>query len=240
MTEVWIADTDSFGAIPLSLFDLLDTSEKERAGTIASTQDRRLFVVSRILLRHALSTVLGGSPRDWRFGVGEQGKPILCDSQDSSSVDFNLSHSGSAVAVSISVSRSSEGRVGVDIELVDPEGFRGSAAPLSLFYSARELAILYRLPPALRWKETLRLWTVKEAYAKFLGLGIHLDFSKLEVPSFSSKICLETHLLTVGGRQYQLALASTPDRSSSFSPFHWVDFQKILSAPPTYERSWVS
>ena len=224
MTEVWVTDTDEIGAIPLPLFRLLDPGERAKASSILSIQDRRLFIVGRILLRQALSVVLGGDPAVWSFTLGEHGKPCLAkqlrSSHEAPRVDFNISHSGSAVAVSVSISDFRDCQVGLDIELMDPTVFRGAEAPLDLFFTPEECDSLEKQSLDQRWEETLRLWTCKEAYAKFLGYGINLDFSKLKIPDANPDFAMETHELTLGKQKYHLALASRTDGVFRESPVH--------------------
>ena len=88
---------------------------------------------------------------------GEKGKPFFPDHQDRR---FNLSHTGGVVLCALS----DEGEVGVDAELVRP---RRETLPAYVMSEA-ELAAFDG-----SWAEFYRIWTLKEAYAKYLGGAIY-------------------------------------------------------------------
>lgn len=48
-------------------------------------------------------------------------------------------------------------------------------------FSYRELAEIDALPHEDRLRRVYALWTVKEAYTKALGIGLGLDFSRIDV-----------------------------------------------------------
>jgi 4'-phosphopantetheinyl transferase len=68
--------------------------------------------------------------------------------------------------------------VGVDVENA------ARSAPLEIadrFFSTEEAASVRRLPASLRARHFLRLWTLKEAYAKARGLGLALPLHEFSV-----------------------------------------------------------
>jgi 4'-phosphopantetheinyl transferase len=220
--EVWIADLESMGAIPRSLLDLLEPAEEERAQSFRLGTDRRRYLASRILLRQALSHLAGGNPREWRFITGRTGKVQLAQRAGVPPIDFNISHSENAVVVAIS----SSGHVGVDIECDRAQAQMNDdlKSAFSSVFSKRELAFLETLPEALRWQESLRLWTIKEAYAKLLGLGVHIELTDFDVTEarISRKINairFETYELKLHSSNYHLALAARPSDGGLEGPF---------------------
>lgn len=220
MIALWIFDTDSYGIIPRKLLNILEPREEEKARLLRPADQRR-FLISRIALRQGLSEVVGGDPSSWRFIIGETGKVSLAHSYGLPFVEFSLSHSENALAIAISTS----GPVGVDIEEVKrarlPE--LDEVFPEEQF-SEREQSYLDRTPPKKRWSETLKLWTRKEAHSKLLGLGLNLDFSKLDVlphPDQASEVEIETQEVSLGGKNYFLSLAlrrKAPERIDIRSP----------------------
>jgi phosphopantetheinyl transferase len=209
MISLWIADTDTLGTLPRALLNILDRGEEEKAALLRKGTERRRYLVSRILLRQALSRVIGGDPRSWRFIIGVAGKVSLAYLHGSSSdrkrpfVDFSISHSGTATAVAISTS----GNVGIDLERMDTEIF-GDA--LEHLCTPKERTHLESLPEKRRTQERIRLWCIKEAYAKERGLGLTLDFSKLDALSllFSGQ-GVQVRELMIENQSYTLAVAST-------------------------------
>ena len=199
MIQLWVADADSAGFIPRRLLDLLDASETEKLRRFGRVSDRRSYLISRILLREGLSRLMGGDPRKWKFAIDDAGKPRLSELSATTPVDFNLTHSGSAVIAAVS----SSCRIGVDIERIDrPE------IPIDVAFTEREIDLLMSEPPEGRWKRTLRLWTLKEAYAKLLGQGFHLEFSEMDVSSAPRGVHFETHELILESESYCLAIAA--------------------------------
>ena len=85
------------------------------------------------------------------------GKPFFPDHPDRR---FNLSHAGGLVLCALS----DEGEVGVDIERVIPrrEGFP------AYVMTEKELDTFDKT-----WEDFYRVWTLKEAYAKYQGRSIH-------------------------------------------------------------------
>lgn len=216
--EVWITDLNSFGVIRPEHLDLLEPSEEVRANEMRQGLDRRRFLLGRILLRKALSAALGGDARQWRFITGNTGKVSLAHHHDFPLTDFSISHSNNAVVIAISTA----GRVGLDIEQMNPAVFGSSTLKETLANSltARELRYLESRSPETRWRQALQIWTIKEAYVKLLGLGVGIDFNEFEVmPSpwrvFHSTgpggaLHLETHEVTIGEESYHLALTARP------------------------------
>ena len=93
------------------------------------------------------------------YRYGEHGKPEITDFPKR----FNLSHSGDYVVCAVS-----DGKVGVDIQKWVP--FKERTA--ERFFAPEEWKLLQSLPVEQRTEMFYRLWTRKEAYGKYTGLGI--------------------------------------------------------------------
>lgn len=119
--------------------------------------DRKLCVVSYVLLCHALKTSYSIDGQ-LRFVYGEHGKPYLADYPN---VFFNLSHCEAGVACAVS-----DFEVGADIQEVKPY----SEAVANRVFCGGELDALSHAQD--KNFEFARLWTRKEAYLKMLGTGI--------------------------------------------------------------------
>jgi 4'-phosphopantetheinyl transferase len=210
MIALWLLDTDSFGMIPRSLLNLLDSTEEEKSKVLRPADQRR-FLISRIALRQALSNVFGGDPRAWRFIIGKSGKVNLAHCYGMPLADFSLSYSGKAMALAVSTS----GPVGLDLE----EAARDAAPSHETVFpdhqfSDGEKKYLEQIPEKTRWSETLKIWTRKEAYSKLLGLGLHLDYSKLDVttePAQRSGVKIETQEVSIAEKPYYLSLVSVQE-----------------------------
>lgn len=90
----------------------------------------------------------------------EYGKPMFKDS----SLFFNISHSKNYICCSLS-----NINIGVDIE----EKRKLNQNSKNRFLTKKEL-LINSIDP-------LKYWVIKEAYSKYLGLGLKIDFSKISV-----------------------------------------------------------
>ncbi len=132
----------------------------------ADPATRHRFVTSRLVTKYAAAAALDLLPVEVDLAYQPGGRPYL----RGAGLDVSLSHSDEVIAVGVS----RVGRIGVDTE---PAGRRLDFGLLSEHICAPgELRALLPLPPRARERELLRLWTLKEAYSKALGLGLRLGF----------------------------------------------------------------
>ena len=155
------------------LLGLLSPDEAERALAIRNARRRSAFIASRALLREALSAytsqTVGRS--EWQFDTNAYGKPHVTAPL---ALNFSLSYTSGVLV--IAVSRKFE--LGVDIEALPPPA--SSEIPWHVLNSV-ERKHLHTLPVPEQYLEFLRLWTLKEAYTKYLGMGASLDFRGVDV-----------------------------------------------------------
>jgi 4'-phosphopantetheinyl transferase len=101
-------------------------------------------------------------------------KPRLMLPPEVPRVFFNVSHSGEYALIVIS-----DSEVGIDIEHMRPDC---PVEELSQrYYAASENAYLRRLPRERRLKDFYRLWTIKEAVLKCLGLGLSVPTRSVQI-----------------------------------------------------------
>jgi 4'-phosphopantetheinyl transferase len=151
----------------------LDGYERTRAAVFVREADRRSYVTAHGLLRLALSWAEPSvEPSAWRFRVTRHEKPELAD--DRFGIRFSLSHCSTYAAVALS----EENECGVDAECGKRAGDLGLLADSVL--SPRELARFRAATGHRRRWVFFRCWTLKEAYAKAVGLGLRLPFDQLD------------------------------------------------------------
>ncbi|MDR0779464.1 MAG: 4'-phosphopantetheinyl transferase superfamily protein [Pseudomonadales bacterium] len=148
---------------------LLSGAERARWQRFVREADRNRFLLARALVRTVLAAYRAMAPQDLEFTADAWGKPHLLPlPQEQTPPHFNLSHTqGMAV---LAVSR--QAPLGVDVERVARVA---DAEALALRYFApEEWRALQALPHDERQAHFLRLWTLKEAYVKALGLGLRM------------------------------------------------------------------
>ncbi|MGE3830238.1 MAG: 4'-phosphopantetheinyl transferase superfamily protein [Parvibaculaceae bacterium] len=185
---------------------ILDDADRAHAGRFRQQADRDRITAARILLRHALTGEAPEiAPEAWHFRTGPNGKPLMAEGLPK--LHFNLSHAAEAVAVAVSTRHP----VGIDIESIAIED-RAGIIPDML--TAREMERLAALGPHPRWREFMRIWTLKEACAKAMGLGMSYDFRRMEVaPESAAVTAAEMPVRTAAttmdcaGRPYALGVA---------------------------------
>lgn len=150
----------------------LEAGERARADRFVRKADCRAYVTAHWLLRHALSWAQPSvEPSAWRFRTTAYGKPELA--ADWPGIRFSLSHCLEYTAVVLADGID----CGVDVESMRRAGDLGPLAGSVL--SPRELAA-FRAAGEGQRQVFFRCWTLKEAYAKAVGLGLRLPFDELD------------------------------------------------------------
>jgi 4'-phosphopantetheinyl transferase len=150
---------------------LLTDDERQRRERFAFEKDRNLFLVARVLLRTTLSRYADVPPAQWRFAQTARGKLFLPEDADTPPLSFNVSHSGKAAVCAVTLSHP----IGVDIESTDR---RTEQKVARYFLSPAEMAEFQRAEGAAKKDLFYRYWTLKEAYAKALGMGLSVRFTE--------------------------------------------------------------
>jgi|GEM_PF-6516047 len=204
MIIILYAEVSERAPISIEAWESMDETDRRRAFQIASTLDRKRFVSARYLLRQALSQVLDEGMSSFAFLPDGNGKPLLLNGPARTSegrLDFSISHSAHAVAAAVST----EGRVGLDLELfqhLDPD-------QISVAFSPAELEKISALSSTEREKFCIESWSAKEAAAKLLGCPEQLDITSLPhvQGAVTDTYALKSWTLDFGPENYQLCLA---------------------------------
>jgi len=133
---------------------------------------RHAFLVARGLVRGTLTRYAPSiAPGEWRFVVGEHGRPDIDPAHGLGDLRFNLSHTDGRAVIALA-----RGELGVDVEACNRRGdLRGIARH---FFAEPEVLALAELDGpelAARFFDT---WTLKEAYMKARGIGISLGLGR--------------------------------------------------------------
>lgn len=170
--DVWMANPDALIAAQSSL-TVLSADDWAAINAVRDQTARRSTIAARVLLRIGLSHAGGHAvpPAEWRFSATPRGKPVVAGGLPQ--IHFSVSHADQFVAVAIS----SALEIGIDIECVDQNIDRKMIAD---FCHIDEVHSVGGLPRPQEIREFVRLWTLKEAYAKLIGAGHTLDFKAIQ------------------------------------------------------------
>jgi 4'-phosphopantetheinyl transferase len=177
---------------------LLDAEERARAARFHFEEDRATYVTSHALRRRVLSRYGAGDAASIRFRSGKHGRPEL--EGPSSDLSFSLSHTRSLVACGVTRGA----LLGVDVEQCRRRSY-SDLAPACL--TEGELAAWRALPELEQEARFVLIWTLKEAYAKALGVGLSLPFQSFGV-----------HVLSEGSA----VLEPAPGQSAAEWRFEWL------------------
>lgn len=142
---------------------LLSPDEQRRLASYRSRESAERYVVTRALVRSVLGERLGASPASIVISHNERGKPLLNES-----LHFNVSHSGDLILLAVS----EHCPVGVDVERRRDVERVGALVKRWLSESEREQVGRIAGSGLTVSEAFLRVWSLKEARLKALGVGI--------------------------------------------------------------------
>jgi 4'-phosphopantetheinyl transferase len=178
---------------------------------MGSPRRRAQFLAGRALLRHALDRTLGAPARHWELVAAPGGKPVLA--HPGPSWDFSISHSGALVLCAVAT----RGCVGVDIERVSRRRTPWATFARQVLHPM-EMRELDGLDDQLRWRGLYRAWTLKEALAKAMGLGLALCFRDVAIAKNEPSLLALPHASGMRAADWQLSLFSpSPDHMAALA-----------------------
>jgi 4'-phosphopantetheinyl transferase len=161
---------------------MLDDSERQRLARFVRRERRNQFIAGRMLARRALGAVLGVAPETVRLVERPGAAPALVKPA-CTQAGFSISHSGPWIACAASAT----GRIGLDVEVVDPA--RDIDALAAHAFDASQQAWLAARPAAVRLSDFYQAWSTLEARFK-LGTVAAATFD-LSRPGLAIVVCSE-------------------------------------------------
>jgi 4'-phosphopantetheinyl transferase len=193
---------------------MLDPDERTRADRFRFAADRHSFIAAHALLRSMLSDATGLPTSTWCFVTGPHGKPALAPALRDRGLQFNISHTRGWVACAIA-----DVAVGVDVEAVDRE----AAGQVRSVFSRREVRLLDGQVGESMARTFTRLWTLKEAFIKATGEGMHRPLDSFWFELDPVRIGFDPgRYPAAGGGWGFLELAAIPDRCLALAAQHPV------------------
>lgn len=176
VVEIWLFPFQAVdGALRHRCQSLLDESELAQLAGFSRAGPQDLYLLSRALVRVALSHHSGHPPEALRFNRDGHGRPWLAAPDDALGLYFSLSHTDGLVAVAVSGTP----RVGLDVEdLQRTTNLMGIARS---YFATAELSVLNSLEGHAQRERFFDLWTAKEAYIKACGQGLRMPLDEFAI-----------------------------------------------------------
>ena len=143
---------------------VLSAEEVSKYRAISHPESRQSYLAAHAMLRLVLSRYIDRAAVDWKFVRGEHGKPSLCLADGMPDIRFNLTHTGGLTACVLSL----QGDCGIDVERHDRLHRFESVAQRMFADEEYRFLCDHDFSPAMFY----RLWTLREAYVKALGVGL--------------------------------------------------------------------
>ena len=218
MNQLWRGKLDQLGSdIEANLLPMLSSLESEKLQRLKQHNRRKEYILSRALMRMALSRQYEKPLQYWQFSEHPNAAPRLLNPIDSP-LFISLSHSADCVMLALS-----NQAVGLDVERMVRRKETDNIA--RKVFTAKQQDYLTHLPKNQAIHHFYQLWTHKEALVKALAGAI---------PSFQmiSSTTWPGHDFQIQHGefgQYALTLASKqPTRV--FCQFDAIPFQQVNSA----------
>ncbi len=184
IVRVWHATSACQTPGPVETFcqQWLDPSEWERANKFRVLTSRNQHIVGRGMAKHLLGEC-GVSPKAIQFCCLEHGKPIVKTPAEVNQ-PFNIAHTDGLVLCGIG--QTQHQLLGVDIERMER---RTDPELATRYFSTPEVEYVHSFDdPSRRKLAFLRVWTLKEAFIKAIGTGLHTPlsdfaFENIDAPS---------------------------------------------------------
>lgn len=203
--HLWLLDMDRWNQNHIAEAQRLLNSE-EQARAKRFIRGGEAYVASRWLMRRLLGSYTQIHPAKLQLARTNKGKPYL----PQESLEFNLSHSGRWVLLAVAQGLA----LGVDVE--HPQPSLGFLEISNHYFHVDEQRWLQQLDPGAQAHGFYRLWTLKEALFKALGIGITagLECAAFQLADYSPRVTLDTSLYQSGHR-WHFHQWSLPDNSIS-------------------------
>jgi 4'-phosphopantetheinyl transferase len=171
--RVWHAATaiEGGGRFETACERMLDPQERKAANRFRRPTTRNQHVVGRAMAR----CLLGNSsvpPQAIRFAPGPHGKPFIAEPAELER-PFNIAHTDGLVLCGVADAPAE--LVGVDVESL---ARKTSTELAERYFAEPEVRFLRGCPADQQTEMFLRIWTLKEAFIKAIGTGLHTPLSK--------------------------------------------------------------
>ena len=185
--DVWLVSLSNVNSSELfACLELLSEPELAQWQRFLVKDARLQYLITRALVRTALSRYADVPAKTWQFETNAHGRPHISQPQASSNLRFNLSNTTGLVACAVSM----DCEIGIDVENITRTVDTDELAP-SVFAPA-ELTDFRQTGLEDRRDRFFSYWTLKESYIKARGMGLSLplDAFWFELGGTSPLLCV--------------------------------------------------
>ena len=151
---------------------LISPSKQERIKQFHSERDAQNCLFGDLLVRYEICRLIGLRNNQLEFSTNTHGKPFLINQPN---IHFNISHSGHYIACAID-----DKPIGIDIELIK----KADVKIANRYFTSDEVTYIMEKHQDYRFFE---VWTKKESYIKWEGVGLSKQLSSFSVLDASEK-----------------------------------------------------
>lgn len=218
MNQLWRGDISQLGSeTEANLLPMLSLLESEKFQRLKQLKRRKEYILSRALMRMALSCQYQKPLQHWQFSESPNAAPRLLN-PIGTPLFISLSHSGNCVILALS-----DDAVGLDVERIETR--KETIKIAGKVFTTQQQAYLKGLPENQLKQNFYRLWTHKEALVKILA-GAIPSFQMISTASWPKH---DFHIKHAEFTQYAVTLASKQP-ARAFSQFEATPFQQVNSA----------
>jgi len=181
--DVWIVSLPIGEPIETGLWPHVSEGERRRAEQFRRDADRRRYLAAHTALRSLLASRLYARPAELTFARNPFGKPSL----HGNDLQFSLSSSGDRALIGVCASS----EIGVDIEAIVANSDHEAIA--HAHFSPAERRWMQSAAEPERCRRFYRLWVIREALLKSLGIGLSGQTTDLGIEIVGQTPCLRGH-----------------------------------------------
>ncbi|WP_053451820.1 4'-phosphopantetheinyl transferase family protein [Exiguobacterium sp. BMC-KP] len=168
MFRVYSLFIDDFESTKITddLILLLSKDRRNKIAKLRRNDDRIRSLYSELFIKYVLHKEFGLVSKDIQFTRDQFSKPLL---EGYDNIHFNLSHSGNWIVCAVS-----DLPIGIDIEKIES----GDNRFIEEVLHHKEIEYLTRFEGNEKNTKYYTLWCLKEAYGKYMGVGLNYEYQK--------------------------------------------------------------
>lgn len=148
----------------------LSEEKKEKIDRFYFEKDKIRAIIGEALVRCLLVRKYKLKNADISIGYNANGKPFLLPFD--CGIHYNISHAGDWIVCGIG-----DSNVGIDVEQIREKEINFASNVLT----KKEYDYWEKLSQEDQRKKFYQMWTIKESFSKYLGIGLSLPFSNVEI-----------------------------------------------------------